>query len=190
MNTLPLLQEIKNYFEPSEALVEALEATLQLKEIPKGTLLLEQNTVCEKIYFLTEGMARGFFNTGNNELSTWFAKENEFAFGTNSFFEQMKSLESIETIEDSKLLVVTRPQAEFLFEKFPELNFLRHHSFEKYYLKEKYRLLTLISLSAAERYQHLMDNEPELILRVPLKYLASYLGITQETLSRIRKSVS
>jgi CRP/FNR family transcriptional regulator, anaerobic regulatory protein len=182
-----LIKELSKYITVSDELQYDLSHSFIVRDVKKGSLLLESGTVCDKIYFINTGLVRGMLYHENTEVTTWFARENEFAFSTNSFFDRFPSYESIEALEDGNFSVLHYQKSADLFNKFPELVELRRHFFERYYLNLKKRMVTLQSMQAQERYQQLISSDPDLLLRVPLKYISSYLGITQETLSRIRK---
>jgi CRP/FNR family transcriptional regulator, anaerobic regulatory protein len=182
-----LIKELSKYIAVSDELQYDLSHSFTSKDIKKGSLLLESGTVCDKIYFINKGLVRGMLYHENTEVTSWFARENEFAFSTNSFFDRFPSYESIEVLEDGDFSVLHYQKSAELFKRFPELVELRRHFFERYYLNLKKRMVTLQSMQAQERYQQLISSDPDLLLRVPLKYISSYLGITQETLSRIRK---
>ena len=108
------------------------------------------------------------------------------SFLLKAFFLQVKSHESIQAIEDTTVLYIDYPELQDIYHRFPEFNFTGRVLTEKYYTLSEQRLKSLRLQRAHDRYGYLLEDHPELIQRVPSKYIASYLGITLETLSRIR----
>ena len=113
-------------------------------------------------------------------------KENDIIISVESFFRQTKSIESIQALEETVLYSISYNELQYIYRQFPEFNFIARVLTEKYYTLSEQRLYSIRMQRSHERYQYLLDHFPELIQRVPAKYLASYLGITEETLSRIR----
>ncbi len=113
-------------------------------------------------------------------------KEGDVIISVESFFNQIPSHENIQALEDSILYYIEYNELQFLYHEHPEFNFVGRKLVEKYYQLSEKRLLSLRMQKAAQRYSFVMDNFPQIIQRVPSKYIASYLGITEETLSRIR----
>ncbi len=153
----------------------------------KGHQLLRTGQICNKLYFMEKGLVRSFYvNEKGKEITIWFFNDEGFLTGVDSFFMQKQSINAIELLEDSVLYSITYSELNMLFEKF--------HSMEKFG-----RLLSLQLLSdvveklneiqfhsAKERYDLMLKKHPKITSRAPLGHIASYLGITQETLSRIR----
>ena len=113
-------------------------------------------------------------------------KEGDVIVSVESFFNQSISYENIQALEDSILLFITYDELQFLYNNFPEFNFVGREVLQKYYQLSEQRLYSLRMQRASEKYNFLMNHFPQIIQRVPSKYIASYLGITEETLSRIR----
>ena len=108
------------------------------------------------------------------------------AISIESFFLQKPSYESIQALEETVLHYVSYKDLQYMYRQFPEFNFIGRVLTEKYYSQSEQRLYAIRMQRADERYGYLMQNLPELIQRVPSSYIASYLGITLETLSRIK----
>ncbi|MEJ7767440.1 MAG: Crp/Fnr family transcriptional regulator [Chitinophagaceae bacterium] len=172
----PLSKELREY------LAENLEYLL----IPKKSFLLKQGKVCKHIHFIQKGLARCFYIKDDKEVSSWFMKEGDVIISVESFFKQQPSYESIQALEECELLCLTYDKLQTMFHQFPEFNFIGRVLTEKYYTLSEQRLYSLRMQRANERYAFLMHHYPELIQRVPSTYIASYLGITLETLSRIK----
>ena len=116
-------------------------------------------------------------------------KEGDVIVSVESFFNQSPSYEAIQALEDCTLYYITYDELQFIFRNFMEFNFIGRILIEKYYTLSERRLYSLRMQKAQDRYKYLMDHHPELILRVPSKHLASYLGIAEPTLSTIKSSL-
>ena len=156
------------------------------KGFNKGDLLLKQGEICKHIYFLKEGFARGFYYHEGKEFTLWFGLENDIIASMYSFVSQKQSFESIEFLENSVVYCLEYGQLQRLYKQHIEINLIGRLFTERYYLKLEERVMSLQFQSALERYNQIIKNTPNLIQRASLGHIASYLGITQETLSRIR----
>jgi CRP-like cAMP-binding protein len=166
--------------------LDEIAQCLQRIEINKKELLLKQKQVCQYIYFVEKGFLRSFYSEGENEVTTWFMKEHDFIISVKSFFDQQASNESIEAVEDCILYYISYEELMHLYEKFHSFTFVGLMLTQHYYKQSEDRLFNLRKKDAFDRYQYLLETYPEITLRCPLKHIASYLGITLETLSRIR----
>ncbi|HEX8331181.1 MAG TPA: Crp/Fnr family transcriptional regulator [Segetibacter sp.] len=170
----------------STGLTEYLGSILQVREIGKKQFLLKAGHVSRNICFIKRGMFRCFYSQNSIEVSSWFMKEGDVIISVESFFAQKESKESIQALEDGEVYCIDYLQLQHIYRNFPEFNFIGRVLTEHYYTLSEQRLYSLRMLRASERYLNLMENHSELIQRVPSKYIASYLGVTEETLSRIR----
>lgn len=156
------------------------------KEIPAKTILQKQNKICDKIYFVEQGIARTFYYKDGKDITYWIAIENDFIGSMSSYFMREPSNKLVETIEDCVLWEFEYHKLESLFSANKELgNVGRLFSNYGISLMEE-RFDNLHFNTAKERYGILIKKQPEIVNRIPLGMIASYLGITQETLSRIR----
>lgn len=153
----------------------------------KKKVIVEHNgTVYKKLYFIASGMARLYYNRNGKDITGWFSKEGDFVTANDSFFQKKPSLLNLEFLEDSIAFTITINELEALFDKY--------HEFERFGRKLMHHILVYLSeknyvmlfQSAENRYQLLLNHLPEVAQRAPLGDIASYIGISQETLSRIR----
>ena len=182
-----LLRLLNSVHPMSEGLTEHLSKTLKLRQVSRGQYILRAGHVCRHIHFISQGLLRCFYIKGETEVCSWFMKEGDVIVSIESFFQQKESYESIQALEECILYHIEYSDLNFIYNNFPEFNFTGRVLTEKYYTLWAQQLYGLRMQQASERYRWLMENHSELILRVPSKYLASYLGITEVTLSNIKK---
>jgi CRP/FNR family transcriptional regulator, anaerobic regulatory protein len=161
---------------------------LQYLEYPKNYFLLKEGRTCRCLWFLMKGAVRYFYvHEDGKEHNVWFSFDNDIVADASSLVSQKASEENIQLLEDSELYAIEYIDLQNLLQK--------HHSFALWYIKliEKYyiaqiedRVADLQFLSAKQRYEKLLTQFPNISNRINLGYIASYLNITQETLSRIR----
>jgi CRP-like cAMP-binding protein len=171
----------------------SLEAELARITVPttalKNQSLLEIGNRCSDLFFVEKGLLRGYYLDDGKEITNWFGQEGEFATNFYSFVAEKPSFETIQVVEDCELLQLSFRNLQALYVKFPETERLGRIITENYYIKLEERLLSLQFKTAKERYQHFVKSKPNLLQRTSLGQIASYLGITQETLSRIRSEL-
>ena len=181
-----LLLHLNSIHPLSSELKEHLSQILSLKQLAKKEYLLKAGHVCRSICFIRQGLLKCFYQKDQHEVCSWFMKEGDVIISVESFFSQTSSYESIQAIEDTELYCINHEQLEYLYRTFPEFNFIGRVLLQKYYTLSEQRLYSLRMQKSQERYEYLLEHHPELVLRVPSKYLASYLGITEVTMSKVR----
>lgn len=187
---MELLHFLESIHPMSDGLKEHLAVTLKEKQLSRKEYLLRAGQVSRRICFIARGLLRCFYLKDDQEVSSWFMKEGDVIVSVESFFGQMESYESIVALEDCLLYYITYDELQHIYRHFPEFNFIGRVLLERYYTLSERRLYSLRMQRSPERYEYLLEHHPELIQRVPMKYLASYLGITEETLSRIRSKLN
>ncbi|WP_210486475.1 Crp/Fnr family transcriptional regulator [Rufibacter aurantiacus] len=165
---------------------EALSQSLTQVEIPRNSFLVQEGMVCNNLYFLEKGCLRGFYNLDGKEITYWFGFENNFITSFYSFISRKPGVENIQSLEDSTLWGISFDALNRLFDLHKDLERLVRIINEQYYIRLEERLMAMQFKTARERYEQLMETSPHILQRVSLGQIASYLGISQETLSRIR----
>lgn len=184
-----LLKHINHYYQLSEEAQYALHGCLTQLMFSKNEYLVMEGKICRHLYFLQDGSLRGFYNLDGKEITHWFAFENDFVTSFHSFITQQPAVENIQLLEGSILWSISKDNLSQLMNQYHELEKLVRIVYEKYYIRLEERFVNAQFKTATERYQNLLMQTPYLIERVPLGYIASYLGISGETLSRIRSRV-
>lgn len=176
------------YGKLSKEGMEELGNAFTLKTAKKGELLLIQGQVCRNIYFVAKGCLRLYYIADDVEITVWFSFENNSAIELSSFLSGAPSDYFLEVIEDSEILSLDKSALTNLYEKHPEMERIMRAFWEDVILHVLKRFTALQKDSAEKRYLDLM-NQPMYLQRVPQKYLASYIGVTPTSLSRIRRNI-
>ncbi|RAK70070.1 Crp/Fnr family transcriptional regulator [Hymenobacter edaphi] len=181
-----LLLRLRALYPLSDACLRAITEQMRREELPARRALLAPGQVAGRIYFVERGLARGYYLHEGREANTWFMREGDFIISIVSFLTRTASQEFIELLEASVLYSISYEQLQQLYRDFPEFNYVGRVLTEHYYVLSEQRTQQLRLLRAEQRYAQLVQSFPEVLQRVPLKHLASYLGVTPETISRIR----
>ncbi len=155
--------------------------------LPKNTQILSQGKTCKYLYFIEKGLGRSYYiNEKGKDVTVWFFSDQNIMVSVESFFQQKSSLYQMELLEDSQLYRISYSDLHKLFDKYHEMErFGRLVAIQL--LSNLVEKLNAIQFQTAkQRYQFLIQKYPDIAYRAPLGHIASYLGITQETLSRIR----
>lgn len=152
----------------------------------KGDFVLELEAVSRHLYFVEKGLLRIYYVKDDKEITEWLALDDSFCFSIISFFQQTPSRLIIECIENSEVVYVSRNELLRLSDSNLEIARLFRLLITGSLIFSQIRMESIQFETAAKRYQRLLQQNPEILRRVPLMYIASFLGITFETLSRIR----
>jgi CRP-like cAMP-binding protein len=156
-------------------------------QIKKKKLLLKEGAICNNIYFIRKGVVRGFTFEGQREITTWISADNELVTSIQGLDERVPSLENIQAIEDCDLLMLSFEQLHWLYEHYPEFNIVGRKLVQRYYGDAERRAHLARLNNTEDKYRCFLERHEDLATRVPLKYIASYIGVTLETLSRVRR---
>ena len=181
-----LLTHLQNYSELSAETLKALPGCFEKKVLSKNECLVNEGRVCRHLYFLEKGALRGFYNLDGKEITHWFGFEKDFVTSFHSFITGEPAVENIRLIEGSILWAISKEALTDLLVKYHDVERLVRIAYEKYYIRSKERYVNAQFKTAKELYENLLLQTPHILERVPLGYIASYLEISQETLSRIR----
>lgn len=164
----------------------ALAAVMQYHEFEKGHILVRPGAVCNYLYFIEQGLSRTFYYKDDKDITDWISAENSFAVSIISFITRKPDRRGIELLEPSVLYSLHYNDLEKLCSQYHDIERLTRHLLSIGMVQLQQKLDDLHFETAVNRYHTLLTTNPSFLQRVPLGMIASYLGITQETLSRIR----
>jgi CRP-like cAMP-binding protein len=181
-----LFDYFKHYSPLSEEGKKAIEAISKTIHLKKNKDLQSIGHTCKTIYFINKGIARIYYYKDGIDITESFAMENNIIVRVESLFTGKPSRKGIQVLEDAEIVAIDANKLFSLYDTYPELERLFRKIFEGSHVETVNRIEGIQFHSAEERYKALLEEAPSIIQRVPLKYIASYLGITQVSLSRIR----
>ncbi|TXE13849.1 Crp/Fnr family transcriptional regulator [Seonamhaeicola algicola] len=184
-----IVQGIKRFIDLSDEEVRIVESCIPIKQFEKGTVLLREGQIAKTSYQNLSGLVRKYYIVNGEEITTNFYEENTSISSLNSLNNQEPSTHYLECIEDCKLAVLTKEKEDELIKKIPQYEALCRASVETDLGNHQEALAQYLIASPEQRYLSLLKNKPNLLNRVPLYLLASYIGVKPESLSRIRKRV-
>jgi len=188
MSSQKLIQFFKNSNLVSPKAAEDIANTFSPKEITKNSFLLKEGRVSDEYFFLENGFIRAFANDiEGNDVTTNFYSNCQVVFEVSSFFNRTASKENFQAMVDCEGWYITYEQLNNLFHSMHEFRDFGRSILVKGFSSLKIRMLSMITETAEQRYDALLKTNPEIFQQAALKHIASYLGITDTSLSRIRK---
>jgi CRP/FNR family transcriptional regulator, anaerobic regulatory protein len=182
-----LEQYIKSYFGiVDEKSLQAIASLFTITTFKKGDFFLKAGSYCNRLGFVEEGLFRIFAANLDKEITQWISTKGYFVTDLSSLFFQNRARWNIQALTDSEVFVMEKKDYENIKNIVPEWVMLEKLFITRCFTSMEDRIFSLLSLSAEERYDLLFSHNPELFNKVPLNYLASMLGMTAETFSRIR----
>jgi CRP-like cAMP-binding protein len=171
----------------NEEQLNQITGCFKAKAVKRGAILLAAGQICNEFYFVDMGCLRTYYLTKQgHEKTRYIAFDNAIITSISSFISQQPSFEYVDAIEDSELYSVSRKDFYQLVNDIPEWGKFYLTLLETAYLYQNKRIESLVTLSAKQRYEQVLKDTPVYIKRLSNKILASYLDITQETLSRLK----
>lgn len=166
--------------------IAAFEAIIQSRSFRKGEMLVRIGQVPEHFYFVRKGLARVFYRKKDADITDYFAIDNQFIGALPALFNQQPSHKAIEVLEDSEIDYFSYQKFDRLCAQYPDLERAGRKMSIHAILEGQRRIESIRFMSAKERYEELERLYPGITNRAPLKHIASYLGTTQVSISRIR----
>lgn len=186
---MKLLKELSKHIKIDAEIEKFFNEETSTQTYPKGKILVKNDDFNKKVFFMEEGLARMFYYENGKDITTNFYAEGKIFANIDTIFTHTATRYNIETIEESTITFCN-------FDKLEELcsTSLTSANFSRYILgnlltQMAKRMASLQYMTAKEKYSELMKENPKIILRAPLGMIATYLGISQETLSRIRSEI-
>ncbi|KAA0992306.1 Crp/Fnr family transcriptional regulator [Dyadobacter aurulentus] len=186
-----LRSAIEGLVDLSDQEWNALKSAFTIRVVRSKTIITREGDIANELYFVCSGLARLFYHTKDSDQITAFIfSENMFASCLESFINQQPSIQTLETLEDCTLLVLSKENLETLYAQLPKSHVIMRKVMEARFISAQQLLSSYILASPQERYGLFAVRYPELVQRVPQYILASFLGITPVSLSRIRKRIA
>lgn len=185
-----LIQSFQNTNLVKFATATEIAEQFNHKPVAKNGFLLTAGKICDEYLYLEKGYMRAFAHDINgDEVTTAFCSPGQVVFEVSSFFNRSRSKENIQALTDCEGWFITYKQLNDLFHSLPEFREFGRSILVKGFSDLKIRMLSMITETAEERYEQLLKSSPEVFRHAPLKNIASYLGVTDTSLSRIRKEL-
>lgn len=186
MNKYDILNAV---YRMPETSVAKLADNISEITCPKGSHILEAGKTERNIYFIAKGIVRAYIEAKGKEITFWIGTEGATVVSLKSYISNEQGYETVECMEDATLYVLKRSVLDALFQQDIHIANWGRKFAEAEFLRAEEKFIPLLFTAAAERYQALLKNNPELLQRIPLECLATYLGITPVSLSRIRADI-
>lgn len=189
------MQQLIDYFQSYIPLnikeIDLVESKITLRNIKRKQMILQEGFVCKHYFFVVEGCFKMYaIDDKGNEHNLQFAAENDWIADISSFHSEKPSKLFIEALEPSVILQIEQQDLYFLYNNIPKLNIIFKVIIENKFVELQNRVLQNISSTGQQRYLNFLEQYPKLVQRLPNTQIASYLGITPEFLSKIRKDLS
>jgi signal-transduction protein with cAMP-binding, CBS, and nucleotidyltransferase domain len=186
---IELIKVINSFQDLDLETEKAIEKYFVVEKFKKDELIVEEGKICRKVYFIKSGAIRRFCHEEGIEVTKWIYTDNQFVTSLSSFFEQKPSFESFQACEETIVYSLSYSD---------ELILLEYSLFSKFHMRQLRLYLSKINefhhmfrlMTAQEKYMYLLESFPQIILKAKLKHIASLIGVSQETLSRIRASIN
>lgn len=183
-----LEREISKLSVLSPEVMQVFLNAWQRWQVPKDHFLVREHEVCDYIFFIKKGVARIYYYKNEKEITEWIALDEQFFLSIISFFERKPSRLIIQVLEPSEVMGIHYNDLTGLARQYHEVETLFRKMMTGSLISSQYRMDSIQFETAQQRYEGLRKNSPHILKRVPLSYIASFLGITLETLSRIRSN--
>lgn len=186
------MKELSDFIQSKLAIketdLEVILSKFKEKKVKKGQLVLKRGQVANQYFYIKSGGLRFFYGEFDEQLTAWIVFQNEFFTEISSLSTQTPTRFNIEAIEETLLIYIDKSDMESLYKQFPVWQEFGRITWEAMAVRKIDKIISFQTLSAEERYLEFMANS-ELVKRIPVKQIASYLGITPNALSRIRKNI-
>jgi len=184
------LKLINQYISISKEEAEFAKNHFPLKNYSKNEVFFEEGNIATTVYFVVEGCVRLFYNVEGDRKTAYFFTEGKFFCANESFIKNTPARENFQALENTTLMLLHKSFDVTLFNKFPNFEMIERYALIDELITSNRIIESFVSKSPEERYIELLKTNKELFQRVHQQYIASYLGISPESLSRIRKRIA
>lgn len=181
-----ITESIRKLYPVSDKSIEELFSGMKQVFYPKHHILIEGGKKSGNVFFIENGFSRSYCLINGEEVTTWFSREGDITFALNDLYHNTAGFEFVELLEDSELFVISTEKLNRLCETNIEIANWSRVCHQECLLKLQLTRIDRLTLSAQERYEKLVLEQPDILQRANLGHLASYLGMTQPSLSKIR----
>lgn len=181
-----IISGIRKYYPVSDKSILKLSNLFTEHHFPKHHLLTKAGTLDHNAYFIEKGCTRTYFNIVGKEVTNWFSREGDITFSSDSLYHKQPGLDFVEVLEDSVIYSIPIDYLDRLYEEDIEISNWSRIIHQEVLLRMQELRISRLSQSAKDRYEFFLSDYPDLINRVNLGYIASFLGMTQQHLSSIR----
>jgi len=188
MSLIELIGRIQlKYTSLSPDFIKELTDKLKIRSFNKNEIIVKEGQFSKKVFFIIEGSARAYYYKNDKDVTDWFAFENDIICPIVSFFSDKPSPHYIQVLEASTLAEISKEAIDELAEAYLEVERLITAILTETVLKQQRRISSILFYSAEDKYNKLLLDYPNILNRIPLTHFASHLGMSLETLSRVRK---
>jgi CRP/FNR family transcriptional regulator, anaerobic regulatory protein len=184
-----LIARLNSFCTMSNELCDRIRIVVKVGHYKKGEHILNEGEVCDKAGLITKGLVRFYYINEGKEITSRLMEEGLIITSWNSYYTQKPSNEFMEALEDTTFVYVEYNDTQKLYDDFPEFNKIGRLIIEHAFYLSEQRTQILRKHTAEEKYRYFIEHHPTLLQRVSLKQIASYLGMNEETLSRVRTKV-
>lgn len=181
-----LIKRLNELYQMDDAMAEKVRSYTKVSEYKSGAFILKEGQVCSKACMVAKGLVRSYYMNDGKDITSRFMEEGAIITSWPSYYTQLPGNEYMEATEDTILLCLSYTDIQKLYAEKPEFNIVGRRQVEHAFYLSEQRTQMLRKHTAEEKYKFFLENHPTLLQRVALRHIATYLGMSEETLSRIR----
>lgn len=186
-NAIKFVNQFVDFEEPE---LDAMKSRVNFIQLHKNDIFIDEGEIASQIAFTNKGYLKVFYHHDGEEITRDITPLHSFATALPSFISQTPSFEIISAITDCELITIHKNDLEFLYSTYPKWERFGRRIIEEMFVESQRRIYSFITETAETRYKKLLKQYPDMIRDVPLKYIAGFLGIKLQSLSRLRKSMN
>lgn len=179
-------RSIRRFYPVSEQSLQAFTAQFKRIDFPAKTLIIEGGKMDNHVYFIEKGLCRSYCIVDDEEVTSWFSREGDITFALLALYRNQPGFEYVETLEPTTVYAINIDELNQLYETNIDIANWSRLVHQECVLSLQIRRIERLQKSAKERYELLLNEQPDLFARVKLSYLASFLGMTPQHLSKMR----
>lgn len=184
-----LIENIKLYTTLNKQELDLLQNSVEKRTYQRNETVFKEGKVSNEIYFVTKGCIRLFYNVDGNDKTAFFYTEGQFICAGESYTFNIPAIENYQAVEETEIFIFTKAKIEELLNNAPKMEVIARIATENELITCQKVIASFVTKSAKERYIELLSRQGDLFQRVPQHYIASFLGVSPETLSRIKSRI-